>query len=170
MNKLEDPIFVEYWKQQFMLEDFQQRYCIGCQFYFWCWHYGEGYCYHPEIIFKVCSHKEIRKTIYVLNNLTREAKDPFYFGATAEEYIQLEKRFKIKTAKKQFVYLAEFGLFVIKSKSLDPRKISIINKIIAITGFNLTIGFCRKHKLYYKRDECTFNVLYICPKCFEERF
>jgi len=172
-NKLEDPDYVEYWRQQFKLDDLKEKYCLNCENYYWCWHYGEGYCYHEDIIEKNCKIKEMRRVIAKLGVLNKK-HGGFYYGATIEEYEELRKilNVKEKTPKYTDTFLLGTGIAAVAGRIINPKDLSVWQKIKAIAGLEETVGFCNKHKLYYHQEPFTAqmnqDIVYACPSCIKE--
>jgi len=57
---------------------------------------------------------------------------------------------------------------IVKSVMLDHSRISLADKILAIIGFNPSIGYCKKHRIYYYDNAYDTNHIFLCPYCFEE--
>lgn len=168
-NKLEDPDYVEYWRQQFKLDDLRETYCLNCENYYWCWH-----CYGEDIIEKNCKIKEMRMVIAKLGVLNKK-HEAFYYGATLEEYEELRKilrAVKEKTPKYTDTFLLDTGITAVAGRIIKPKDLSVLQKIKAIAGFNETVGFCHKHKLYYYQEPFTAqmnqDIIYACPLCIKE--
>jgi len=175
-SKLEDPDYVEYWRQQFKLDDLREKYCLNCENYYWCWQrvrYGEGYCYHEDVIEKNCKIKEIRMVIAKLGVLNKKHRG-FYYGATLEEYKELRKilAVKEKTPKYTDTFLLDTGITAVAGRIINSKDLSVWQKIKAIVGFNEIVGFCHKHKLYYHQEplsaQMNQDIIYGCPLCIKE--
>ena len=64
----------------------------------------------------------------------------------------------------------DINLIVLKGWEVHD-KLSFWQKLTAIIGINPRIAHCSKHKLYfYKVDRDRIDEIWICPKCFKERF
>jgi len=125
-NKLEDPDYVEYWRQQFKLDDLKEKYYLNCENYYWCWPYGEGYCYHEDIIEKKCKNKEMRRVIAKLGVLNKK-HETFYYGATIEGYEELRKilAVKEKTPKYTDAVLLDAGITAVAGRIINPKDLSV---------------------------------------------
>jgi len=90
--KLNDPLFIEYWKCQDYLNKLYQAYCENCIHEPDCWTH-EGACYREKVILPHCPQKAIRKVIARLREILNK-KDIAYLGATGEELLELKKKLK----------------------------------------------------------------------------
>ena len=65
-------------------------------------------------------------------------------------------------------------IVICKGEPLTPKqqkKLSVKTKLLAILELHPTIGFCEKHKIYYKiyrKNE--LEEIWLCPLCYEEKF
>ncbi|MCD6470064.1 hypothetical protein J7L29_04620 [Candidatus Bathyarchaeota archaeon] len=135
----------------FKLDDLKEKYCLNCENYLWCWHYGEGYCYHEDIIYKNYKIKDMRRVIAKLGALNKK-HEAFYYGAPIEEYEELRK------------------ILGVKEKTPKYTDAILLNtEITAIVGLNETVGFYYKHKLHYHQEpfaaQMNQDILYACPLC-----
>jgi len=139
-NKLEDSDFVEYWRQQFKLDDLREKYCLNCEYYFLCWHYGEGCCYRED-----CKIKDMRRVILAV---------------------------KEKTSKYTEALILDTVITAVARRIINPKNLSVWQKIKAIAGLEENIGFCPKHKIYFYREPLTAqmnqDIMYTCPLCIKE--
>jgi len=167
MDKLNDPVFVEYWRNSFRFDELKERYCLRCKNYYLCWNY-EGYLYHPENIYEVCRVDEIKDVVSKIQELSSK-RDVFYFGLTGSEYEKLEEMFNVKTQEAK--YIEDLGIIAIKSEVV--RKLSLLGKIKAMVGLSNSVGYCPKHRLYHIQNltptAISQGLRYICPRCFEEK-
>jgi len=96
-------------------------------------------------------------------------RDVFYFGLTESERKKLEEMFNVKTQEAK--YIEDLGVTAVKSEVVKP---SLLGKIKAIIGLSDSVGYCRKHRLYYKVNitptAISQGLVYVCPRCFEEEF
>jgi len=93
MNKLDDPVFVEYWMLNFRLTELKEQYCNHCNKQFICWRYGGGASYSPEDIQEICRVEEVKRVTLKLKELSSK-RDAFYFGASGDEIEKLEEMFR----------------------------------------------------------------------------
>jgi len=171
-SKLEDPDYVEFWRQQFKLEDLKEKYCLNCENYFWCGHYGRGYFYDKEMIDKKCKIKVIREVVAKIE--AHKKHDLVYYVATIKEYEELKKiqDIKEKTLRYTDIFTLDDGTTAVAGRTINPKKLSVWQKIKAIAGVNETVGFCEKHKIYCHQEPFTAqmnqDIICVCPLRIKE--
>jgi len=166
-DKLKDPVFVEYWRNNFRFDELKEKYCLRCPNFYLCWSH-EGSVYHPKNIYEVCRVDEIKDVVSKIEELSSK-RDTLYFGLTGSESKKLEEMFNVKTQEAK--YIEDLGVTAIKSEVVKP---SLLGKIKAIIGLSRSVCYCRKHRLYYKVNitptAISQGLMYVCPRCFDEKF
>ncbi len=170
VSNLNDPLFVEYWRLQYQLNDLYEKYCLNCRNYALCWHL-EGCCYYPENIYEFCRRDEIKRIILRKEQIVKKRGDILYFAANIDEIAELERKFNVKSKPPKYVDEAplDFGITAVAGRVINPKDLSLWQKIKAILGINDNVGFCSKHKLYFRQESITAqinqNIIYVCPQC-----
>jgi len=171
-DKLGDPDFVEFWRQQFKLYDLKEKYCLNCRSFYWCWRYCKGHFYDKGIIDKKCKIEMIREVVAKIEEESKK-HDLLYYVATIKEYEELKKilNVKEKTPRYTDIFTLDDGTTAVAGRIINPKKLSVWQKIKAIAGVNETVGFCEKHKLYYYQEPFTAqmnqDIVYVCPLCIK---
>jgi len=72
----------------------------------------------------------------------------------------------------EFRELCEGDVVVFKGRALScGEEVSLKNKLAAIVGLSWNLGYCGKHKIFFRKyDAGRVDEIWICPKCFDERF
>ena len=77
--------------------------------------------------------------------------------------------FNVKTREAK--YIEDLGVTTVKSEVANP---SLLGKIKAIIGLSDSVGYCRKHRLYYGVNltptAISQRLVCVCPRCFDEKF
>jgi len=91
--------FLEYWKNQFIVEYFEENYCCKCPHKPLCWHI-EGAVYYPDTILILCKHEKMKDTIKALKSMKPQ---PWNLGDERQcKLVEMAKELALKEIKENY--------------------------------------------------------------------